>query len=98
MPNRSSAYDFESWLHRRFSSANIGGEWFDPKGCGLKRAFGVWNKITKQQVDPEKVRKSSRQRQLEIENERLRVERNGLKKKIKKLEQDIEEYLDGRFS
>lgn len=98
-PNRMAAYDLESWLHRRFSSARISGEWFDSDRCGLKRAFKAWEsihsdslKIKRSRVHSDKV-KDLQEKVLSLQKQNERLNR-----KVKKLESDIEEYLDSEIA
>ena len=96
--SRKKAYELESWLHGRFSNVNINGEWFWSKGCNLKRAFDTWNSFTNGEVE---YKKTSAAHSYGVKSKqdvkRLWGENVMLRERIKKLERDIEEYLDSEI-
>jgi len=99
MPSRKSAYELECWLHKRFDSARMSGEWFRSKGCNLKAAFRVWNSFSEAKAISENAYKhQNTEAELRDIIGKLKQENKSLRFKLKTAYQDMEEYLDGEIN
>ena len=99
MPSRQAAYNLECWLHKRFASARMTGEWFRSKGCNLKSAFRVWNSFQVTKVVSESgCKHQNMETELMDTIGRLKNENKSLRFKLKRAYQDMEEYLDGEIN
>jgi len=99
MPSREAAYNLECWLHKRFKSARMSGEWFRSKGCNLKSALLDWNSFSKvKAVKENSYKHQNKESELREAIGRLKSENKSLRLKLKRAYQDMDEYLDGEIS
>lgn len=96
MPSRQAAYDLECWLHKRFKSAQMNGEWFRSNDCNLKSALNVWNSFSKTKARKDTVNyHNTVESELRMQIAILTKENKSLRFKLKKAYQDMDDYLDG---
>lgn len=87
--SRAEAYGLENYLHRRLNKIRMQGEWFKGE-LKLKPLLSAYQKITGNTYVSRKPITSNKNTIIEQQ----RVEIKILKDKIKKLEFEMDEYLD----